>query len=354
VGATESPKVVLVTGVSRYLGGQLAAVLAADPRIERVIGLDSVPPSREMLLALSRTEFVRADIRNPLIAKVLTSAEVDTVVHMNIGTAPGATGGRTSMKELNVIGTMQLLAACQKAETVRRLVVKSSTTVYGSSSRDPALFTEDTDAREVPSSGYAKDSVEIEGYVRGFARRRPDVSLAVLRFTNFIGQRIDSMLTRYFAMPFVPTVLGFDARVQMLHEHDALEVLRLATVGQYNGTVNVGGEGVLLLSQAIRRAGRIPVSVPAPLVGPLGEVLRRSGVADFSPEQLRFLNFGRVVDISRLINEFGYRPRYTTAEAFADFCSNHPPVIAPSRISALEQWLLQAATLNRSKEPVDA
>ncbi|CAN5424723.1 NAD-dependent epimerase/dehydratase family protein [soil metagenome] len=348
------PRVVLVTGVSRYLGGQLAAILAADPKIERVIGLDSVPPSREMLRALSRTEFVRADIRNPLIAKVITSAEVDTVVHMNIGTAPGGAGGRASMKELNVIGTMQLLAACQKAETLRRLVVKSTTTVYGSSSRDPALFTEDTDARSVPSSGYAKDSAEIEGYVRGFARRRPDVSLAVLRFTNFIGPNIDSMLTRYFSLPLVPTVLGFDARVQMLHELDALEVLRLATVGNYNGTVNVGGDGVLLLSQAIRRAGRIPVSVPVPFVAALGGLLRQTGVADFSPEQLRFLNFGRVVDTTRLIDDFGYRPRFTTAEAFSEFCRSHPPVIHPARFGGLEQTLLRALTLGRLKEPVDA
>lgn len=354
MGAAEPPKVVLVTGVSRYLGGRLAAVLAADPRIERVIGVDSVPPAREMLQALSRTEFVRADIRNPLIAKVISTAEVDTVVHMNIGTSPGRAGGRTSMKELNVIGTMQLLAACQKAESLQRLVVKSTTTVYGSSPRDPALFTEDTDARAIPSSGYAKDSVEIEGYVRGFARRRPDVLLAVLRFTNFIGRHIDSMLTRYFAMPLVPTVFGFDARVQMLHEDDALEVLRLATVGNYNGTVNVGGQGVILLSQAIRRAGRIPVSVPSPLVGPLGGMLRRAGIADFSPEQLRFLNFGRVVDITRLIDDFGYRPRYSTAEAFAEFCDTHPPVIDPGLIREAERTLLRAATLNRIQEPVDA
>ncbi len=180
------------------------------------------------------------------------------------------------------------------------------------------------------------------------------MSLAVLRFTNFIGRHIDSMLTRYFSMPFVPTVLGFDARVQMLHEQDALEVLRLATIGSYNGTVNVGGDGVVLLSQAIRRAGRIPGSVPAPLVGLLGGVLRQARVADFSPEQLRFLNFGRVVDTTRLVEDFGYRPRYTTAEAFAAFCSSHPPVIEPARIRGIERRLLRAATLNRIQEPVDA
>ena len=35
-----SPRVVLVTGVSRYLGSRLAAELQADPSIERVIGVD--------------------------------------------------------------------------------------------------------------------------------------------------------------------------------------------------------------------------------------------------------------------------------------------------------------------------
>jgi UDP-glucose 4-epimerase len=168
--------VVLVTGVSRHLGGRLAALLAADSSIERVIGVDTVPPPRELRTALGRTEFVRADIRNPLIAKVISSAQVDTVVHLNITSLPRSAGGRASMKEMNVIGTMQLLAACQKSASLQRLVVKSSTAVYGSSSRDPALFTEDMEPKQLPRSGFAKDAVEVEGYVRGFSRRRPDGS----------------------------------------------------------------------------------------------------------------------------------------------------------------------------------
>src|SRR5262245_16014509 len=193
-----SASVVLVTGVSRYLGSRLAARLAADPAVARVVGVDTVAPGRELTPLLGRTEFVRADIRNPLIAKVIAAADVDTVVHVNItATTPRAAGGRMSMKEMNVIGTMQLLAACQKSASVRRLVVKSTTAVYGSSPRDPAVFTEHMEPKAVPRSGYAKDAVEVEGYVRGFGRRRPDVTLTVLRFTSFIGPRIDSPLTRY-------------------------------------------------------------------------------------------------------------------------------------------------------------
>src|SRR5919112_6276939 len=266
-GSAGSPRVVLVTGVSRYLGSRLAGLLATDPSIERVIGVDTVAPRREQLEVLGRTEFVRADIRNPLIAKVIASADVDTVVHMNISSTPAGSGGRTPMKELNVIGTMQLLAACQRAPSVRRFVLKSTSAVYGASSRDPAVFTEKMQARLVPSGGFAKDSLDIEGYVRAFARRRPDVGVASLRFTNFIGPRIDSLLTGFFRMTVVPTALGYDARVQLLHEDDALAVLVKATTGPFVGTVNVGGEGTLLLSQAIRRLGRVEVPLPSPALG---------------------------------------------------------------------------------------
>ena len=69
----------------------------------------------------------------------------------------------------------KLLAACQGAPSSRRMVVKSTTAVYGSRSRDPAVFTEQMEPKATTGGGYAKDSAEIEGYVRGFARRRPDV-----------------------------------------------------------------------------------------------------------------------------------------------------------------------------------
>jgi UDP-glucose 4-epimerase len=328
-----STRVVLVTGVSRYLGGRLAAQLSADESIDRIIGVDVVPPRAEV----GRTEFVRADIRNPIIAKVIASAQVDTVVHMSVIATPFGAGGRTAMKEINVIGTMQLLAACQKAPSVRKLVVKSTTAVYGSSSRDPALFTENMEPRGLPRSGYAKDSVEVEGYVRGLGRRRPDVDVTLLRFANFIGPSIDTPLTRYFALPVVPTVLGFDPRVQFLHEDDGLEALRRSVIEDHRGTFNVAGSGVLQLSQAIRRAGRTSFSIPSPAVTLIGSMFRRTGLVDFSPEQLRFLQFGRGVDITRLHEDFGYQPRFDTVGAFDDFVTGTglSRIIDPDKIEAV-------------------
>src|SRR5690606_10374134 len=168
----------------------------------------------------------------------------------------------------------------------------------------------------LPRSGFAKDSVEVEGYVRGFARRRPDVAVTTLRFANVMGPRVMTPLTRYFLLPVVPTVLGFDARLQFTHEDDLCEALRLATVSEVSGTFNVAGDGVLLLSQAIRRAGRPSVPVPTYAVSLFGAAFREARLSDFTTEQLEFLTYGRVVDTTAMRTQLKFEPAYTTAEAF--------------------------------------
>jgi UDP-glucose 4-epimerase len=310
--ATE--QVVVVTGVSRDLGARFARLLAADERLE-VVGLDVVPPRHD----LGKAEFVRADIRNPVIAKVIAARGVDTVVHLAVVATPVSAGGRSSMKEINVIGTMQLLAACQRAETVQKLVVQSSISVYGASPRDPAKFTEDMSPRAQPRTGFGKDAVEIEGYVRGLARRRPDVVVTTLRLANLMGATVDSHVTRYLSLPVVPRAMGFDARLQFLHPSDAIAALRLVTSDDVPGTFNVAAPDVVTLSQALRKMGRPSIGVPkatAPLVATL---VRRAQLVDFSADQIDALTYGRAMDTSRFTSQTGFVPRFTSLAALEDF-----------------------------------
>jgi UDP-glucose 4-epimerase len=313
-------RVVLVTGVSGDFGGRFARRIAGDPAVQRVVGVDVTPPRED----LGPVSFVRADIRNPVIAKVIEGQGVDTVVHLSVQSS-AAGGSGSSAKEHNVIGTMQLLAACQRAPGLERLVVKSSSAVYGSSSRDPAMFTEDMSAKRLPRSGYAKDVLEVEGYVRGFARRRPDVAVTLLRAANVVGPSVTSPLTDYFRLPVVPTVLGYDARLQLLHEADLLEALHQATLGGVHGTFNLAGDGVLMLSQAIRRLGRPTVGVPRVALSAAGTLTRRAGVRRLQAELTGFLVFGRGLDTTRMHTVLGFAPTYTTAGAFADFAGSVRP-----------------------------
>lgn len=271
-----APGVVVVTGVSRYLGAHVAARLAADPRIERVIGVDVPEPGAEFSDLLDRVERIRVDSGS--LGGLLADLDVDAVVHLALVSAPDPQhGGRSGMKDQNVIGTMHLLAACQRAPRLRKLVVRSSTAAYGVSFRDPAVFTEETEPREVPRGGFGRDILDVEGYVRGFRRRRADVTATVLRFAPFIGSTADTTLTRYFSQPFVPTVFGRDPRLQFLHFDDALEVLHRSIVEDHPGTYNVAGPGVLSLTQAIRRAGRVAVPVLEPGLSGAAALARSMG-----------------------------------------------------------------------------
>jgi UDP-glucose 4-epimerase len=311
--------VVLVTGVSRYMGGIFVRELAADPSVERIIGVDVVPPPHP----IGRAEFVRADIRNPMIGKIIGQADVDTVVHMNVIATPRSAGGRVSQKEINVIGTMQLLAACQKAPGLRRLVVKSSAAVYGSSPRDPAMFTEEMGPKSLPRAGFGKDSVEVEGYVRGFSRRRPDVGITTLRLANILGPGIRTSMTDYFALPVIPAPLGFDARLQFVHEHDASRALVLATTApEALGTINIAGDGVITMQQAAAIVGRPLLPVPLAAAGLFGGMVKRVGLADFSDDQMQYLAYGRGLDTTRMREVLHFVPDHTTRQAFVSYAEH--------------------------------
>jgi UDP-glucose 4-epimerase len=306
---------VLITGVAGQLAGLVSRALEERDDVLEIVGVDIREPQHD----LRRTEFVRADIRNPIVGRILDASAIDTVVHMSTMASPAASGGRARMKERNVIGAMQLLAACQKAPTLRRFVLKSTTAVYGSAHTDPAMFREDATPRLPPHSGFGKDATEIEGYVRAFGRRRKDVDVTMLRFSNFLGGRVDGIFNSLFTLPVVPSVLGFDPRLQFCHEEDAVEVIVRSVTGQHPGVYNVAGDGVMYLSQCIRIAGRVPVSVPLPFVSAVAGIVRRTRRVDVASDQLRYLQFGRSVDTSALKREFDYTPHYTTQEAFRDY-----------------------------------
>ena len=328
--------IVLVTGVTRVIGSCLAGRLAEHPGVDRVIGVDAALPEPAARARMGAADFARVDIRNPLVARVIEAAGVDTVVHASASSTPASSAARTMAKEMNVLGTMQLLAACQRSESVRNLIVRSTGAVYGASSRDPAIFTEEMSARSVPS-GPGRDAIDIEAYVRGFGRRRPDVRIAVPRFAEIVGPTVVTPLTRYFGLtPAVPMVLGRDARLQFVHEQDAIGLLEHLALGDFAGTVNAAGDGTMTLAQAIHRAGRIPLPVPSIGLDPLSRVMRTVHLGGFSANQVKALSAGRVMDTTRLRERVRYTPRFTTMEAFDDFAAHLRPVVTPQVVRGVE------------------
>ena len=182
------------------------------------------------------------------------------------------------------------------------------------------MFTEDMGPKALPRAGFGKDSVEVEGYVRGFSRRRPDVEISMLRFANIIGPGIQTALTDYFTLPVVPVPFGYDARLQFVHEDD---VAAGAAAGHDRHARSASSTSPATASspcqQAARLAGRPIVPVPLSASRLLGQLVRRSGLADFSADQMQFLAYGRGMDTTRMRQVLGFDPRFTTRAAFEDF-----------------------------------
>jgi len=303
------------------MGLRLAQALGADDRIDEVFGVDLDDPP----VGIPRLEFIRADIRSPLIARVLNATRADTLVHTNITSSVGRAGSRSQMKEINVIGTMQLMAAAQHAGRLRRVVVKSSGAIYGRLATEPSILTEDHASRRADLSGYGKDCAEAETYARDFGRRRSDVELVILRTQNMVGPTIDTGMTEYLSLPIVPTALGYDPRIQLLHEDDALAALHACVFRAPRGIYNLAGDGVVYLSQVIRRLGRPPLPLVQPTAAAAASLLRRFNLVDFPLDQLTVLMFGRVLDTRRAKEAFAFAPEYTTAEALEDFKQRRTP-----------------------------
>ncbi|PWD43323.1 NAD-dependent dehydratase [Gordonia paraffinivorans] len=342
--SAESPRIVLVTGASTFIGGYLVARLAANPDIERVLAVDSRVPRKDLLRRMGRAEFLRLDIRRPTIAKALATYDVDTVVHAAtsiVDTAPHS----SAIKEFNVVSAMQVCAACQRTPSVKRLVLRSTAMVYGASAHDPSHFSEETRARREPKHGYGRDLLDVEGYVRGLGRRRPDIAITIVRPQAMLGPRINTRMSSYLSLPVVPTVIGYQPRLQFLHEEDALAAMEHATLAGKAGTFNVAGEGVVTLTQAIRRIGHIELPVPAGLLAPISGVFQDLRSAKLRSSQTEFLTYGRVLDTTRMRTELGFVPKYTTLETLDDFIerSGVTPVLGADAWRGLEQRVVAAA-----------
>jgi UDP-glucose 4-epimerase len=306
---------VLITGVGSYVGSALAARLERDPEFDYVAGLDTRKPP----VALERTELLEADIRNPVISKLVPQVEVDTVVHNQIVRRPGPGVSSRTMHDINVIGSLQLLAACEKSDTIRTIVIRGSAGVYGSEPHAPQFFDEEMTRLFPLRTRFQRDVAEIENYFETYSRRHPGVTCTMLRYQPAIGPSLDTQISRYLSLPIVPTYLGFDPRLQLVHEEDALDALVAAVRRPVRGAVNVAGEGTIGLTRMVRLAGRPTVPVLPPLFAPLTSAGRRLGLPDFSEDFSRLLRHGRAVDVGRLKREVGFTPRYSTPAAVQDY-----------------------------------
>jgi len=347
---------VLITGLSTYWGGRLAQALERFPEIEAIVGVDSEDPSRE----LERTEFVKVSNNHALLQRIVRAAAIDTVVDARLVVNSLTTSPREA-HENNVIGTMNILAACAGSDSpVRRFVFKSSGLYYGCEQDDPGFFTEQMRRPHPPRTRIERDIVEAEATVTDYADKHPAVTVTILRCANVLGPDVDTAHTKMFALPLVPMVLGFDPRYQFVHEDDIVHALEHAALYEAPGVYNLAADGVLALSEIISLLGKRP----APLLPPIGTSLMagplRSLGVRVPDEMWNQLRFGRGLD-NRLFKAEGFEYKYTTREAVLKLAEHqrlHPVLRGADRgytyEAEVEEFLRRSPLVQRDRPDAES
>ncbi|MHB8439295.1 MAG: NAD-dependent epimerase/dehydratase family protein [Acidimicrobiales bacterium] len=305
---------VLITGLDSFWGGRTAQALESDPDVEMILGMGTSEPS----VPLERAEFVRADQTYSILSRIVRATQVDTIVHTFLVVDSTRVSGR-SLHEINVIGTMNLLAAAgQPGSSVRQVVVKSASLVYGAASTDPTWFREEMPRTSPARTRVERSLIEVESFVRDFAEDNPATVVSVLRFANVLGTDIVTPISSNLSRQLCPSIAGYDPMLQFLEEDDVVRCLEHVTKHRIPGLYNVAGAGRLPWSEVASMCGTR--QLPLPPVGTrfAAAPLVRVGLIDFPPELDGLLRYGRGIDTSRL-TKTGFSCRYTTAGAVESF-----------------------------------
>src|SRR5437763_1930065 len=271
--------------------------------IARMFGLPYVP--------------LKADQSYSILNRIVQATQVDTVLHTFLIVDSTRMSGR-ALHEINVIGTLNLLAAAGAAGSpVRQVVVKSSTLVYGSSYEDPVWFREEMPRTHSARTRVEHSLLEAESYLHDFAEDNPHVVVTLLRFSNVLGTDIITPTSKALQLPAVPSILGFDPLVQFIEEDDVVRCLEFVMGEQVPGIHNVAGDGRLPWSEVASICGKRMWPLPPIFTNIAASPLTRLGI-EIPSEMLDLMRYGRGVD-NRRLKRAGFQYRYTSAGAVESF-----------------------------------
>lgn len=306
---------VLITGISGNLGRVLAKILH---KTERVIGIDR----RQFPGAPKDLEVHHFDIRKRKVEDVFRRGEVRALIHMAIVHDPRLPSAEHH--SFNVLGTKAVLEYAAK-HGVAKVVVLSSTNVYGPQPQNDNFLTEESPLLGSQRFPEIRDLVEVDMYAQQYMWKHPEVETVIVRPAHVVGPTVKNAPANYLRLSRPWTLAGFDPMVQLIHEEDVGRALQLALKPGVRGVYNIVGPGELPLSAVLRELGRTPIPVPHLIARPLLDKLFQYRLAGFPSAELDHLQFLCTVDGSRAERDLGFRPAYTLKETIRSVLGEVPP-----------------------------
>lgn len=293
---------VFVTGAASWTGGHFIRRLEERSDI-KVYAVDDIEPR-----VTFRSPFEKLSLERLALARHMLGIEPDAVVHLQ-SVHPRAEEGRNTDGEERIVGALALFGAIERLTSVRQVIVKSDTAFYGASPRNPSIMAETTRSQGTPTR-FQRDLTEMERFVTETANRHDHIRYTILRFAPIFGPDIANPLSRYLTLPIVPTLLGFDPRIQFTHEQDAVDALEHALDKNTQGTFNIAADGQLYLSRILRLGRRLPQPLPNRLFDAAMKGLARANMVVPAHVQA-MLKHGSVTDTTQMRTTFGFQPTHT-------------------------------------------
>lgn len=308
-------RTVAITGTNGFIGGMVLGALLKHKTI-RVIAIDRAAP----VIRARNLQFVACDLTSDHADQELTKlfhrTKCDTVVHAALHSQPKRDAEYTH--ELQSIGTMYLLHAIA-ASAVRKLIVSSTTDVYGAYPDNPNFLSEAHPLRGRRLGAFLRDKVDVEQQVARFAAAQPQRVVTVLRPCTILGPQIRNYKTHLLKHPIIATVLGFDPLVQFVHEADVARAFVIAILQDHPGAYNIVGADVVPLSRALAFMRKTQLPIPGTLLELTLTALWHLELEQTPPSHIHFLKYPCVADGRKAAQDFGFRSEHTLEETLQGY-----------------------------------
>ncbi|CAN5613280.1 hypothetical protein BH09MYX1_BH09MYX1_63060 [soil metagenome] len=297
---------VVVTGICGRLGKRVARVLH---RTRNVVGVDR----REFPDRPKDIHHEAIDLRRKKLKDVFRAGDVDAVVHLGIMHDPRASA--SEHHSWNVEGFSKLLEYAAQFK-VPKMVVLSSANVYGPQPQNPQFLSEEAPLLGGARFSEIRDLIEVDMLAQSYFWKHPKVETVILRPVHILGS-VHNAPSNFLRLKTIPTLLGYDPMVQVIHEGDVVRAIEHALAPKVRGIFNVAGPEPLPLSRVLGMLGRRTIPVPYSLASATLKRLWSLRLTSFPAPELDHIRYVCMVDDTRARSVMGFSPSRTIAETVA-------------------------------------
>lgn len=311
---------VLITGAGGFIGQRLLHVLACDYPDLYIIATALKKPQLDFLdNPDSNIRFQKLDIRDSRATHILKSENIDTVVHLASVVTPGPGMSRDTMYDIDVNGTRNMLDA-SLAAGVKKFIVTTSAASYGYHADNPVPLKENDALRGNQEFPYSDHKRLIENMLEEYRHKHPELQQLIFRPGFILGPGCNNQITALFDKPIITGMRGTDTPFTIIWDEDVARSIIEGITKDKTGIYNLTGDGIVTLREMAGMLGKPFVALPVQLVKTALWGMKKLGVSQYGPEQVKFLRYRPVVSNQALKNEFGYLPQKSSLECFTEYC----------------------------------